>query len=221
MTEKKVNWFIEARKSEDEDVRVLLESFIKADKTDKKKKEKIKREIEIKLGLVDAEKLKKEKEEIKNKSERFTYIESDIDKIDDVKELDKVSKICKERINSLEKTRLKNETFKDRKELKAKIWEVKLILYKARKKIIDIKTQKELETKKNKVSNLDMKRARFINLIRQNYSISNIIKDENGVRKEELLNIVNDDVIEVCSQIDSNFIETFNRWIVKFGLKKG
>lgn len=221
------NWYQKAQKSNNEDVKNLVYQYNSLDAGDPKRKE-LKEAIKIIVGddevitnpfevVEDVQDVTESREETKEEAEtEFSLTEKHVNKISDVAELHAIIAECRDEIKRIDGTRLKKETFHQKIEKNREIWKVRRIEYLARSKIYEQKRkEKELENK-NKVSQIATKRARFVMLFKKGISFSNICTHPDGVRKDEILDIVNDDVIKSCKEVDKYFMERWDRWVKKY-----
>lgn len=278
----KKNWFIEANKSQDPEVKALLEQYntldANADDYESKKADLV-LNIKDKLGLTDgvepiADESEPETDEVKaemdavadevvatesgtdstdtepetpetsniaenanDDSEKdnsqdesepetdempsgFYYTETDAAKAKDLDSLIALKKACREEIQRLEKTRLKHGTYKQNRELDAQIWKVRRIIGIAFKREIALKERSRRIRNAGRVSSIALKRARFVKLMRQGFSITNITKHPEGVKKEELEQVLDAETIEACRKNNSRFPDMWKRWKEKFIDKK-
>lgn len=278
----KKNWFIEANKSQDPEVKTLLEQYntldANADDYESKKADLV-LNIKDKLGLTDgvepiADESEPETDEVKaemdavadgvvaaesgtdstdtepetpetsniaenanDDSEKdnsqdesepetdempsgFYYTETDAAKAKDLDSLITLKKACREEIQRLEKTRLKHGTYKQNRELDAQIWKVRRIIGIAFKREIALKERARRIRNAGRVSSIALKRARFVKLMRQGFSITNITKHPEGVKKEELEQVLDAETIEACRKNNSRFPDMWKRWKEKFIDKK-
>lgn len=215
-----MNWYQKAKKSNDEHIKKLISEYEEA--TEEVKKIELKNalkllcggdeeEIEIKNNL---EETVKEYQTVEKKQEEksFSHTENNIKRMNK-EELQNVINDCTKEIKRLESTRLKHETFAQKKELNQKIWDVRRVQNIARGLIYSQKMARKLEERKTQTSLLTTKRARFVRLFRMGISFSNMLTHPEGIKKEDMLDIVNDDVIKSCTDIDRHFAERWGRWV--------
>lgn len=146
----------------------------------------------------------------------FPYTEDDATKAKDIKILDKIKKACREEIDRLEKTRLKHGTYKQNRDLDMEIWKFRRIIGLSLKRESALKERAHRLAKMGRISNLAIKRARFVKLHRQGISITNITKHPEGVAKDELIEVLDAATIEACRKNKSNFPEMWDAWKKKF-----
>lgn len=146
----------------------------------------------------------------------FPYTEDDATKAKDIKILDKIKKACREEIDRLEKTRLKHGTYKQNHDLDMEIWKFRRIIGLSLKRESALKERAHRLAKMGRISNLAIKRARFVKLHRQGISITNITKHPEGVAKDELIEVLDEATIEACRKNKSNFPEMWDAWKKKF-----
>lgn len=263
------NWFIEANKSQDPEVKDLLKQYneldANADNYAEKKDElvatikaKLESSVEPETPEVNAEidkgadevgaaenadtdsidaeldnqddseksnsqaepeaepKAEPESEEVPS----FTYTETDAAKAKSIDEIIIMKKACREEIARLEKTRLKHATYKQNRELDAAIWKIRRIMGIAFKREVALKERARRIRNAGRVSSVALKRARFVKLMRQGFSITNITKHPEGVKKEELVDVLDEATIEACKKNNSRFPAMWLRWKEKFIDKK-
>ena len=112
-------------------------------------------------------------------------------KQDDLSDVEKL-KFWKDRLNVLENSRLKNETYAQRKELNHKIYEANEEIYKLREKIRVAKQKAKMEEirKSGRVSSLSMKQAKLEQLLHKGFSLTNITKHPEGIKADELKKVI-------------------------------
>lgn len=269
------NWFIEANKSQDQEVKDLLKQYneldANADDYAEKKAElvatikaKLESSVEpetpeVKAEMdkvadevvaaenantdsIDAELDSKDEPETPESSksaenaqiedsadfepesdempEGFYYTETDAAKAKTVDEIVEMKKACREEIARLEKTRLKHATYKQNRELDAAIWKIRRIIGIAFKREVALKERARRIRNAGRVSSIALKRARFVKLMRQGFSITNITNHPEGVKKEELVDVLDEATIEACKKNNSRFPAMWLRWKEKFIDKK-
>lgn len=269
------NWFIEANKSQDPEVKDLLKQYneldANADDYAEKKAElvatikaklessvepetpEVKAEmdkvadevvaaenantdsIDAELDSKDEPKTPESSESAKNAQiedsadsepesdempEGFYYTETDAAKAKSVDEIVEMKKACREEIARLEKTRLKHATYKQNRELDAAIWKIRRIIGIAFKREVALKERARRIRNAGRVSSIALKRARFVKLMRQGFSITNITTHPEGVKKEELVDVLDEATIEACKKNNSRFPAMWLRWKEKFIDKK-
>ena len=210
------NWYQEANKSENEHIKKLIQDYNAEDPKSAKRIE-IKNAILVLMGFEDLTPTKVEEEE--EIAAPVPYTESDVEKASSKEDLQIICKKCNEEAERLEKTRLLHETFREKIALDRAIWRIKRVMFIARRKLYDqkIKEKKEHEKIEKKVNKVSMKQARFINLYRRGFSFTNITLQEDGIRKEELPQIIEDtNVIKACCEVHKDFVERWQRWKAKF-----
>ena len=164
----------------------------------------------------DLDKAEPESEEMPS----FTYTETDAAKAKTVDEIVEMKKACREEIARLEKTRLKHATYKQNRELDAAIWKIRRIMGIAFKREVALKERARRIRNAGRVSSIALKRARFVKLMRQGISITNITNHPEGVKKEELVDVLDEATIEACKKNNSRFPAMWLRWKEKFIDKK-
>lgn len=142
-------------------------------------------------------------------------VKLDKDELSDVEQL----RFWKDRIIVLESSRLKNETYAQRRELNKKIFEANEKIAKLREKIRNDKRAKKLaEIKQSgRVSSLALKQAKVERLIQKGFSLTNITKHPEGVKKTELQKIIESNGF--LGRIESKyhgFTAMWERWKAKF-----
>lgn len=150
----------------------------------------------------------------------FTYTETDAAKAKSIDEIVIMKKACREEIARLEKTRLKHATYKQNRELDAAIWKIRRIMGIAFKREVALKERARRIRNAGRVSSIALKRARFVKLMRQGFSITNITNHPEGVKKEELVDVLDEATIEACKKNNSRFPAMWLRWKEKFIDKK-
>lgn len=139
----------------------------------------------------------------------------DPDELPDVEKL----KFWKDRIVVLENSRLKNETYAQRRELNKKIYEANEQIAKLREKIREAKRAKKLDEikKSGRVSSLALKQAKVEKLIQKGFSLTNITTHPEGVKKSEMQKIIESNGF--LGRIESKhhgFAAMWERWKAKF-----
>ena len=137
------------------------------------------------------------------------------DGLSDVEKL----RFWKDRIVVLENSRLKNETYAQRRELNKKIFEANEQIAKLREKIRNDKRAKKLEEIKRtgRVSSLALKQAKVEKLIQKGFSLTNITTHPEGVKKSEMQKIIESNGF--LGRIESKhhgFTAMWERWKAKF-----
>ena len=140
------------------------------------------------------------------------------EKQDDLSDVEKL-KFWKDRLNVLENSRLKNETYEQRRELNRKIYAANEEIAKLREKIREAKRAKKLEElrKSGHVSSLALKQAKIEKLIHKGFSLTNITKHPDGVKASELQKIIESGkFLENIEQKQRGFTAMWLRWKAKF-----
>ena len=219
-----MSWYQIAQKSDSEKVKELLKAY--NEEQDKTQRTAIKEAIVLVLGIkedtkedpvnpfiVDQDETEnKEEENKKNNSFSFPVSEDEISKINNIEDLEKIFQESKERCKEIEKTRLKHETFKEKKDLDRKIWAIRRLGFIAHHKAYEIKAYNKKKENSSKINMMHKKRQIFINLIKQGYSFSRICEIEEGLEKEEIREIVNNDVIIACQPYMKNICSKWAKW---------
>ncbi len=151
-------------------------------------------------------------------SEKPNDPEKPIGPDDDLSDVEKL-RFWKDRIIVLESSRLKNETYAQRRELNRKIFEANEQIAKLREKIRNDKRAKKLaEIKQSgRVSSLALKQAKVERLIQKGFSLTNITKHPEGVKKTEMQKIIESNGF--LGRIESKhhgFTAMWERWKAKF-----
>lgn len=214
MTEKKtVNWKEIAENSDNPEIKEKYELF-KAE-TDPQKQRSlrglivalIKSEATSKAALAEAQAdIDKPKEP--EQTEPLVEL-SDVEKL----------KFWKDRIIVLESSRLKNETYEQRRELNRKIYAANEEIAKLRELIRNAKRAAKMEEirKSGRVSSLTLKQAKVEKLIHKGFSLTNITKHPDGVKAKELQEIIESGkFLENIEQKHRGFTAMWLRWKAKF-----
>lgn len=138
-----------------------------------------------------------------------------LDELTDVEKL----KFWKDRIIALENSRLKNETYEQRRKLNRKIYEANEEIAKLRESIRNAKRAAKMEEmrKSNHVSALALKQARIEHLIQKGFSLTNITKHPEGVKASELEKVIESGkFLENIEQKQRGFTAMWLRWKAKF-----
>lgn len=214
MTEKKtVNWKEIAEKSDNPEIKEKYELF-KAE-TDEQKQRSLRGLI---VALIKSEATSKavlaEAQAEMDKPKKPEQTEP-LDELSDVEKL----KFWKDRVMVLENSRLKNETYEQRRELNRKIYAANEEIAKLREKIREAKRAKKLEElrKSGHVSSLALKQAKIEKLIHKGFSLTNITKHPDGVKANELQKIIESGkFLENIEQKQRGFTAMWKRWKAKF-----
>ena len=214
MTEKKtVNWKEIAENSDNPEIKEKYELF-KAE-TDEQKQRSLRGLI---VALIKSEATSKavlaEAQAEMDKPKEPEQTEP-LDELSDVEKL----KFWKDRVMVLENSRLKNETYEQRRQLNRKIYDANEQIAKLREKIREAKRAKKLEElrKSNHVSSLALKQARIEHLIQKGFSLTNITKHPEGVKASELQKIIESGkFLENIEQKQRGFTAMWERWKAKF-----
>ena len=214
MTEKKtVNWKDVAETSENPEIKAKYELF-KAE-TDPQKQRSLRGLI---VALIKAEATSKavlaEAQADMDKPKEPEQTEP-LDELSDVEKL----KFWKDRVMVLESSRLKNETYEQRRELNRKIYAANEEIAKLREKIREAKRAKKLEEirKSGRVSSLALKQAKVEKLIHKGFSLTNITKHPDGVKANELQKIIESGTfLQNIEQKQRGFTAMWLRWKAKF-----
>lgn len=214
MTEKKtVNWKEIAENSDNPEIKEKYELF-KAE-TDEQKQRSLRGLI---VALIKSEATSKavlaEAQAEMDKPKEPEQTEP-LDELSDVEKL----KFWKDRVMVLESSRLKNETYEQRRELNRKIYAANEEIAKLREKIREAKRAKKLDEikKSGRVSSLALKQAKVEHLIQKGFSLTNITNHPDGVKKTELQKIIESNGF--LGRIESKhhgFAAMWERWKAKF-----
>ena len=128
-------------------------------------------------------------------------------------------KFWKDRLNVLENSRLKNETYEQRKALNRKIYEANEEIYKLREKIRIAKQKAKMEEikKSGHVSSLSLKQAKLEQLLHKGFSLTNITKHPEGIKADELKKVIESNGF--LARIEPKyrgFSAMWERWKAKF-----
>lgn len=214
MTEKKtVNWKEIAENSDNPEIKEKYELF-KAE-TDEQKQRSLRGLI---VALIKSEATSKavlaEAQAEMDKPKKPEQTEP-LDELSDVEKL----KFWKDRVMVLESSRLKNETYEQRRELNRKIYTANEEIAKLREKIREAKRAKKLEElrKSGHVSSLALKQAKVEKLIHKGFSLTNITKHPDGVKANELQKIIESgNFLQNIEQKQRGFTAMWLRWKAKF-----
>lgn len=214
MTEKKtVNWKEIAENSDNPEIKEKYELF-KAETDEQKQRSLrglivalIKSEATSKAVLAEAQ-----AEMDKPKEPEQT------EPLDDLSDVEKL-KFWKDRVMVLESSRLKNETYEQRRQLNRKIYAANEEIAKLREKIRNDKRAKKLaEIKQSgRVSSLALKQAKIEKLIHKGFSLTNITKHPDGVKASELQKVIESgNFLQNIEQKQRGFTAMWERWKAKF-----
>lgn len=214
MTEKKtVNWKEIAENSDNPEIKEKYELF-KAE-TDEQKQRSLRGLI---VALIKSEATSKavlaEAQAEMDKPKEPEQTEP-LDELSDVEKL----KFWKDRVMVLESSRLKNETYEQRRELNRKIYAANEEIAKLREKIREAKRAKKLEElrKSGHVSSLALKQAKIEKLIHKGFSLTNITKHPDGVKASELQKIIESgNFLQNIEKKQRGFTAMWLRWKAKF-----
>lgn len=239
----KNNWYIKAKNSNNDEIKTLIVEFENTDVSDPRKdalKEIIKGKLEnlennpfvINEQVIDVEIVEKKpieetpiieeqpkeeakeevKEDVKEKNNSFSFTEEDIPNTNTIEELEVIASACQKEIKRIQMSELKYSTFKQKLEMNKAIWKIRRIMFKSKDKINSIRMEIAKQKRKDGVQRLNIKRTIFVNKYNRGISITNIVKD-NQIKKEELKEIINEDVINSIEKTsDSHFRERWSRW---------
>lgn len=102
------------------------------------------------------------------------------------------------------------------REYRKKTWEIRSRIGICDQKIIELKrAQKRTESAK-KPTLVGLRQARFLGLLKQGISISNITRKSDGVPKDALESIMTQEFIEDCEKQQPGFSQRWQRWKEKF-----
>lgn len=214
MTEKKtVNWKEIAENSDNPEIKEKYELF-KAETDEQKQRSLrglivalIKSEATSKAVLAEAQ-----AEMDKPKEPEQT------EPLDDLSDVEKL-KFWKDRVMVLESSRLKNETYEQRRELNRKIYAANEEIAKLRESIRNAKRAAKMEEirKSGRVSSLTLKQAKVEKLIHKGFSLTNITKHPDGVKASELQKIIESgNFLQNIEQKQRGFTAMWERWKAKF-----
>ena len=214
MTEKKtVNWKEIAENSDNPEIKEKYELF-KAE-TDEQKQRSLRGLI---VAMIKSEATSKavlaEAQAEMDKPQEPEQTEP-LDELTDVEKL----KFWKDRVMVLENSRLKNETYEQRRQLNHKIYAANEEIAKLREKIREAKRAKKLEElrKSGRVSSLTLKQAKVEKLIHKGFSLTNITKHPDGVKASELQKIIESGkFLQNIEQKQRGFTAMWERWKAKF-----
>lgn len=224
MTEKKtVNWKEIAENSDNPEIKEKYELF--KTETDPQKQRSLRGMIVALIKTDAAEKAaaketdpenvqpepKSGPENVQNNSEKPV----NPDGLSDMEKL----KFWKDRVIVLESSRLKNETYEQRRELNRKIYAANEEIAKLRESIRNAKRAAKMEEmrKSGHVSSLTLKQARIEKLIHKGFSLTNITKHPDGVKASELQKIIESgNFLQNIEQKHRGFTAMWLRWKAKF-----
>lgn len=226
MAETKVmNWKEAAEASTDPKIKELLEQYNSAkDMESAKAIQKQIVEILKAEGITKAPVLDKLKPAVADKPTEPETTSAPVakdaksEKQDDLSDVEKL-KFWKDRLNVLESSRLKNETYEQRKELNRKIYEANEEIYKLREKIRVAKQKAKMEAikKSGRVSSLSMKQAKLEQLLHKGFSLTNITKHPEGIKADELKKVIESkDFLQRIEKKYHGFGAMWERWKAKF-----
>ena len=192
-------------------LRGLIVALIKADATQKAAEKETDPENVQPEPKTDPENVQNDNSEKPNDPEQT----ESLDELSDVEKL----KFWKDRIIALENSRLKNETYEQRRKLNRKIYEANEEIAKLRESIRNAKRAAKMEEmrKSNHVSALALKQARIEKLIQKGFSLTNITKHPEGVKATELQKVIESGkFLENIEQKQRGFTAMWERWKAKF-----
>ena len=102
------------------------------------------------------------------------------------------------------------------REFRKKAREIRSKIGDCRVEIAKLKQQKHSEAKKVELSGVALKQSRFLILLKQGYSISNIVRHSDGVDKKSIENIMTDTFIADCERVRRGFADMWKRWKTKY-----
>ncbi len=145
----------------------------------------------------------------------FPYTEEKIKAMTDDAELNEAIKACETEIKRIESNRKRKENAHQKADILTAQWKYTRMIWIARGVIRDKKKKQKQQVQKQVVGKLAQKRAIFCMKTRRGISITNII-GEDDITKENIAEVVNDDVIKTCEEFDKDFPKRWLRWKEKF-----
>lgn len=85
-----------------------------------------------------------------------------------------------------------------------------------RVEIVKLKQKKHKELQKSELTGIALKQSRFLILLKQGYSISNITLHSDGVSKKDIENIMTEEFIADCERTRYGFRDMWGRWKEKY-----
>ena len=211
----KIKWIDAAKNSDNEEIKALLNKYENTEV--RSEKEKARDEI---INLLTSKESDKPQEEPQTVEDEET-IEDNKSKREKEKS-DKYAKIkeIREEIVAIEKTRLKNPTYEERMEFNKKIKEKekKIIAIRNVLRKEKIEEKERIKRQSGQVSSIKMKQAKILKLLRQGTSFSNITKHSDGVKKEEITQVIENDsqFMEEMQKINKKLPKMWLSWKQKF-----
>lgn len=121
-----------------------------------------------------------------------------------------------EQLDAFRKTEKKIMSPNEAKEFRKSMWAIRFKIAECRDAIIELKAEKRRKEKKASVSNVALKQGRFMTLLRQGFSITNITLNSDGVDKASLPTIMTGEFVKECERVRFGFGEMWQRWKAKY-----
>jgi hypothetical protein len=137
-------------------------------------------------------------------------------KVNSIDELNAIRAKMKAQIQEIEKTELKNPTWEQKKELSDRIGKLNQHIRWATNRTIDIKQKKQQEIKSVGISKKVYKQSKLVAMIREGKSLSVIVSEPEGISKDEIQELLSDDIILECAKHRPDFVEYYKRWKDKY-----
>lgn len=214
---------MDAQKSENPEIKELLNKIeTTADETQvadfvKQIKEMLLAEKAVvsKTEITGSENVESAKNAQSQESAEFPYTEEKIKAMTDDAELNEAIKACEAEIKKIESNRKRKENAHQKADILTAQWKYTRMIWIARGIIRDKKRKQKQQAQTQAVGRVAHKRAIFCMKTRRGISITNII-GEDDITKENIAEVVNDDVIKTCEEFDKDFPKRWLRWKEKF-----
>lgn len=193
-------WYKKALESDNDEIKALLADI--TDPNDVSVSDKAER---IKVILKQSE-----------RADEFPYTPEIVMTLTSDLELNDVIKLCDKKIAEIEAGRKRKENPIERSAVIEQQWLYQKMIGLARHQLrINRKKQREKENQ-NRITQKATKQAQFCMLVRKGISFSNITTHDEGVSISEIGEIVDENVINTCSEYDPEFRARWERWKAKF-----
>ena len=138
-----------------------------------------------------------------------------------LEELYKLKEVLKKEVKEFDDSRKAKMNYKEAKAHRQALQKMRAKVGEVREQIFELKQKINLEKKSTaKISQTAVKQARFLSLYKKGFSISNITRNPDGVKAEDLEKLMTQDFLEELDKFDKRFIPMWNRWKDKYLTKK-
>lgn len=102
------------------------------------------------------------------------------------------------------------------REFRKHVREIKSKIGDCRIEIAKLKQEKRAKDRKSELTGIALKQSRFLILLKQGYSISNITLNSDGVSKKDIAGIMTEEFIKDCERVRYGFRDMWGRWKEKY-----